>query len=408
MFKNFGALKILLGLFLSILAGALLSCSPPITNVFGELTLEIGIPAGVKTLTPAADLTISSYSISGTGPSQSTFSSTASGSSMTVSGLIQGTWTITADGKNAGGTVIVHGTASVTVTAGVTQTASIAVYPVSGPGTLSLTVKWPAADVLSPTIQAQLISATGSPMDLAFSTPSNGSATYSNSAITNGYYTLVIKLLDNGVLVMGAVDVAQIVAGQTTSGTYQFTAVNGAKGSITVDITPVPSDPLTVSMSGVPAAAVPGSPLTAAAVVSGTTSNVTCVWYLNGVSMATGSAISLNTSDNPLSLGTYRLDLTAFTADGQRAGSATASFTVGSEASVTLAWDANTEADLAGYKLYVGTASAVYGAPTTVGLVTETTVPNLVSKQTYYFSLTAFNTSGLESNKCAEISWTAP
>jgi hypothetical protein len=64
--------------------------------------------------------------------------------------------------------------------------------------------------------------------------------------------------------------------------------------------------------------------MTATASVSDGTS-VVYVWYLNGASRATGSSWAL---PNDLPLGYYRLDVTAFSVDGKRAGSATASFQV--------------------------------------------------------------------------------
>ena len=63
----------------------------------------------------------------------------------------------------------------------------------------------------------------------------------------------------------------------------------------------------------------------------------------------------------------------------------TLTFTTQSPAAqVTLAWDANTESDLAGYKLYYGTASRTYGAPLDVGIVTTFTLDNLVDGQIYF------------------------
>ncbi|MCK5254765.1 MAG: hypothetical protein KAQ81_01990, partial [Deltaproteobacteria bacterium] len=40
-------------------------------------------------------------------------------------------------------------------------------------------------------------------------------------------------------------------------------------------------------------------------------------------------------------------------------------------ASLNLAWDANSEEDLAGYKIYFGATSGNYGTPIAVGKITE-------------------------------------
>ncbi len=71
-------------------------------------------------------------------------------------------------------------------------------------------------------------------------------------------------------------------------------------------------------------------------------------------------------------------------------------------ADVTLAWDANTEADLAGYKIYYGTAPGVYGTPVTTGLQTTFTLTDL-TPGTYYFAVTAYNSAGLESGFSNEV-----
>ena len=60
-------------------------------------------------------------------------------------------------------------------------------------------------------------------------------------------------------------------------------------------------------------------------------------------------------------------------------------------------WDPNTESNMAGYKVYVGTASGVYGPAVNVGNVTTFKVINLSKGKTYYFAITAYDTSGNES-----------
>ncbi len=77
-------------------------------------------------------------------------------------------------------------------------------------------------------------------------------------------------------------------------------------------------------------------------------------------------------------------------------------------AQVTLAWDANTETDLAGYKLYYGTASGSYPNSATLDKVTTHTLSGLTEGVTYYFALTAFDTENFESGYSNEISYTPP
>jgi hypothetical protein len=76
-------------------------------------------------------------------------------------------------------------------------------------------------------------------------------------------------------------------------------------------------------------------------------------------------------------------------------------------AQIGLAWDANGESDLAGYKVYYGTASQSYGTPINVGNVTSYTLTGLTQGQTYYVSVTAYDTSNYESNHSSEVSGAA-
>lgn len=72
-----------------------------------------------------------------------------------------------------------------------------------------------------------------------------------------------------------------------------------------------------------------------------------------------------------------------------------------------LSWTINSESDLAGYKIYVGTTPGQYtypGSPIIIGRVSSYIVSGLPASQTYYFAISAFNYSGSESGLSAEVS----
>ena len=73
---------------------------------------------------------------------------------------------------------------------------------------------------------------------------------------------------------------------------------------------------------------------------------------------------------------------------------------------IAFSWNANTEPDLAGYKLYVGRASGVYtasGSPKNMGTATSGTF-TIDDNGVWYFALTAIDTSNNESGYSTEVS----
>jgi len=78
---------------------------------------------------------------------------------------------------------------------------------------------------------------------------------------------------------------------------------------------------------------------------------------------------------------------------------------------INLAWDAPTTnvdgsplTDLAGYKVYVGTAPGTYGTSVNVGNVTTYILSGLTSGQTYYIAVTAYDYDNNESDYSNEVS----
>ena len=76
---------------------------------------------------------------------------------------------------------------------------------------------------------------------------------------------------------------------------------------------------------------------------------------------------------------------------------------------ITFSWDANTESDLAGYRLYQSDQPGVYNygpvhAMVTIPAGTETCVLSGVVDGTWYWVLTAYDTEGNESGPSNEVS----
>ncbi len=71
----------------------------------------------------------------------------------------------------------------------------------------------------------------------------------------------------------------------------------------------------------------------------------------------------------------------------------------------TVSWQPNNEKDLAGYRVYYGTASRSYGTPEAVAKTTTCcSFDGLAKGTTYYFAVTAVDASGNESGYSAEVS----
>ncbi|ULA68457.1 MAG: Fibronectin type-III domain-containing protein [Nitrospira sp.] len=138
-------------------------------------------------------------------------------------------------------------------------------------------------------------------------------------------------------------------------------------------------------------------------------------------SITTSAQIVLTANAAGLAVGTYTATVTVTLDDGDRASipvtlRVTAPRTSPpppptsppppppSSTKATLSWSAVTDTNLAGYKVYMGTASGRYGTPLDVGNVTSYTISNLALGTTYYFVVTSYSSSGSESSYSNEVS----
>ncbi|MCP4255486.1 MAG: hypothetical protein GY775_19195, partial [Candidatus Scalindua sp.] len=75
---------------------------------------------------------------------------------------------------------------------------------------------------------------------------------------------------------------------------------------------------------------------------------------------------------------------------------------------VKISWNANTETDLMGYRVYYGTSSGNYGSPISVGKTKTSCALDLARGMTNYFAVTAVDWSGNESLFSSEESYDVP
>ena len=74
---------------------------------------------------------------------------------------------------------------------------------------------------------------------------------------------------------------------------------------------------------------------------------------------------------------------------------------------VNISW-MNSGGDTTGYKVYYGTASQNYDTSIDVGPFNKATIDGLIKGATYFFAVTAYNSSGSESGYSEEIKATIP
>jgi hypothetical protein len=70
---------------------------------------------------------------------------------------------------------------------------------------------------------------------------------------------------------------------------------------------------------------------------------------------------------------------------------------------ITVSWNANSESNIAGYKIYYGMLSGEYSNAVDVSIATEAVFSDLDPYTTYYLAVTAYNNAGLESGYSNEV-----
>jgi len=317
---------------LALLAtAAVVACDMPHAEAPEEsgsvlVTIESGDSLGALTLLPDTSMEPEEYRITGNGPSGASFETWTSGGSSEIQDLRLGEWQIETSAFNVDEEEIGYGNGTVAVENGQTAELNVVLRALTGIGSLSLSVVWPAEEVENGEIAATLASSDGHSESLAFEPVVDGEASFFSDEIDAGYYTLILQLLEDDHVVAGAVDTVRIVQDGLTEGTFSFADLNHPTGDIDIIVVPDMDEPLEVAITGGTETLSYGESMTVSAEVENAgDSTLEYTWYLNGA--AVGSEASLTVGDG-LSPGSYRLDVVVFTEDGQRSGSDSHNFAV--------------------------------------------------------------------------------
>lgn len=315
--------KILLTLLIITVFSA---CQLPGENVSETGTLSLNI-SQTRILEPAISMEVAMHEIIGKGPNAGDVftEEITPGNMFTKAQLSPGNWDISVNAKNAAGKVIYTGSTKTILKKGGVTPVNITISPLSGTGSLNLSVTWPADKITQPVIDAQLIPTAGDSQPLVF-TDTGLTRTHSSSNIATGYHTLVIKLLDNTELSAGAAEIVRIVKDETTTGTYVFDNLQEHKGTLKIKIIQDFKNPIPVTLDRNSGTVFGMQKITAS--VPPSTGNVTYHWYINGNLQPPSADMTNGVFIIPSDLvsGYYRMDVIAISADGSRAGSVTWNF----------------------------------------------------------------------------------
>jgi hypothetical protein len=340
--------------------------------------LEMHEYSGVATANPL-DVTATNIADGGT-----TVNTITSGSATTAgsSPVSNGPHTLTAQARDTAGNTTTSAAVTVTVNnAGDTTPPVISGVAASSITTSGATIIWTTNEASDSQVDYGLTTAYGS------ISPLNG------SRIT--VHAVILGALAGGTTYHIRARSQDAAGNLALSGDVMF-------ATLAVDSTPP-----VVSITAPAANATVSGTTTFSATATDAVSVAGVEFKLDGVLLSPEDAAAPYTmawATTTASPGSHTLAAVAWDAAGN-SSTATRTVTVSNAlGQVNLAWNANTETDLAGYKVYVGTTSGVYSTTYNVGKIISYTVTGLAPGDVYYFAVTAYDTGGFESVVSNEVS----
>jgi hypothetical protein len=379
--------------------------SPPTANpAIGLSPLNLAFSAQQGGANPAAQM----ISVSNTGGGTLSWSASDNAAWLTLSpasGTGNGTVSVTVALGSLG-----VGTYSASITVNATGAATVTV-----PVTLTVTAApVPPSIGLSPTsLSFSAQQGGGNPSPKTFSISNAGGGTLSWSVSDNASWLTLSPSSGTG---NGTVT-ATVTTGTLTAATYTATVTVSATGAasqtvpITFTVAPA-STTITLSPTTLTYSATQGGANPAAKSVTVTsngswTATSNAGWMTLSPSSGNGNGtISVSINATTAAVGSNTGTITVSGGGTTKTVAVTLTLNAPSSSSATLTWNANTESDLAGYKIYRATASGAYGAPIATipaGTVTYA-ASGLQAGTTYFFVVTAYDSAGNESAFSNEVS----
>ena len=308
------------------------------------------------------------------------------------------------------------GTYSATVTISAVGAATVSV-PVTF--TVTATPVLPAIGMSPTSLSFAAQQGGGNPAAQTFTISNAGGGTLNWSVSPNTTWLAVSPASGTG---NGAVTVS-VTTGILPAGSYTGNITLSATGASSTTV------PVTFTVAAVPTISLSPTSLTFTAMQGGanpanqtvalTNAGGAVNWTVSdnalwlGVSPASGSSSSTLTAavnTTGLATGTYNGAITV-SAVGSSSKTVAVTLTVSAPttSSATLTWNPVSDADLVGYKVYRSTTSGVYGAPIATipaapGVVTSYVSTGLQVGTTYFWVITAYDSTGKESPFSNEVS----
>ena len=214
------------------------------------------------------------------------------------------------------------------------------------------------------------------------------------AGLAAGTYSAIISVTASGVPAK-SLPVTLTITAATAAATIGFNPTNLTFAGTVGGATPAPK-PISISN-------------TSSGILSWTASDNAAWLILSPVSGTNSGTVTASVNMTGLVAGTYN-GIVTITASGSsnspRQIPVSFILSAATAGTATLTWNASTESDLTGYKVYRGTASGTYGAPlvTLPKATTNYTAAGLQNRTTYFFVITGYDSFGNESTYSNEVS----